>query len=86
MSWYIHKSPLPELSPNLAVILSPNFKLLSDLSTTILLPFWVWKVTSSWNCDVPFTSNFAVGAELLIPTLPVEPVIRNLSDPFALTL
>ena len=52
-------------SPIFAFTLSPNFKLLSDLSNTILFPFAVIRVTSSFNVVVPETSTLA-----LISTLP----------------
>ena len=69
-SCFISKSPLPKVT----FVLSRKFKLLSDLSKRILLPFAVIKLTSSLNVLIPETSrdaNVAIPAAGRPPFAPI---------------
>ena len=78
-----------ESFPNTACTLSPNFKLLSDLSNTILLVFAVWKVTSSPKFDVELTSSAPANVEtpailtlskFVCPSTSISPPISKLPN------
>ena len=75
--WYIDVSPSV---PNFALTLSPNIKLLSDLSKRILFVLLVTKVTSSVkvvipvNLELPRTSNNLSGC---VDPIPIRLLVKS---------